>query len=291
MIKTLKTVGVEIEVERPSPFYGSPSRILELNPRWEHHHDGSLDNGDEYVTRGGLSFKEMDDELKKVLPMLNDLYVIKKTCGFHVHYGFKNDERKFRMSYLYKTLLAYYQFEEFFFKMLPKSRQMNRFCYKLHSEEGCNNSRPDFYMRELIRNPTPPREEFIKSFYYNPDDMRAQYYKKRYYWVNVHSYFLRGTIEIRAHQGTMDYVKIKNWIEINRRFIEWAMNQSLTTLFKIKPSAAEFRKIIGEQLYAYYIERRNYFENREEVKVKPLFKQQGAIENTASLIRSVTQNV
>jgi hypothetical protein len=287
MIKTLKTVGVEIEVERPSPFYGSPSRILELNPRWEHHHDGSLDNGDEYVTRGGLTFKDMDDELKKILPMLNEFYVIKKTCGLHVHYGFKNEERKFRMSYLYKTLLAYYQFEEFFFKMLPKSRQFNRFCYKLQSDEGHNNARTDLYMRELIRNPTPPREEFVKNFYYNPKDMTEAYYKKRYYWVNVHSYFIRGTIEIRAHQGTMDYVKIKNWIEINRRFIEWAMNQSFTTLFKIKPSAAEFRKIIGEQLYAYYIERKNYFENREEVKVKPLFKQQEPIENTGYLIRSV----
>lgn len=52
-----------------------------------------------------------------------------------------------------------------------------------------------------------------------------KYDERRYYGVNFHSLFYRGTLEIRYHSGTLNPVKILNWVKLHQSIVDFTLNQ------------------------------------------------------------------
>lgn len=65
---------------------------------------------------------------------------------------------------------------------------------------------------------------------------QGKYHHTRYKGLNLHSYWLRGTVEFRHHHGTVDAEKILNWSTICGSIVEWAHAHS----------DAELKTLIGD---------------------------------------------
>lgn len=152
---------------------------------------------------------------------------INKSCGLHVHIDV-NDYSVENMKTLIKN---FYLLEKDFDKMMPESRRENKnnYCQGfLHLE---NNNRQMFFSK-IDRCTT------ISQI--------ASYFNSRYYKLNLQSYTRYGTVEFRHHSGTTMYSKIKNWIFICSRLVEFSKHNMLVT---------NLNQILNEELQEYYEER------------------------------------
>jgi len=128
---------------------------------------------------------------------------VNKSCGLHIHI-----ETKPNTELLKKMYCFYSKFEGLFFAMLPKSRQDSSFCKKF-------NKLDKYSYKDVLE--VKDLRGFKKLFYEKAGFYpRFNYdYKKRRCWINFHSIFYRGTLEVRAHSGTINAKKIKNWIQMH----------------------------------------------------------------------------
>ena len=86
----------------------------------------------------------------------------------------------------------------------------------------------------------------------------------RYAFINLVSYHKHKTIEIRAHQGTVDFQKIKNWIQILKTLMK-SKTASETNTVKELVSAVKF----PQTLRNYLMHRENQFSGtRHKVSTK-----------------------
>ena len=53
----------------------------------------------------------------------------------------------------------------------------------------------------------------------------------RYFKLNLQSFNRYGTVEFRHHSGTTTFSKIKNWILIYSRFVDYAKQNGVTNNF------------------------------------------------------------
>jgi hypothetical protein len=58
----------------------------------------------------------------------------------------------------------------------------------------------------------------------------------RYQWLNVHSHFHRGTIEIRLHQATTSHKKLRNWILLWLKIIDDVTSGRTGTVWDLMPA-------------------------------------------------------
>lgn len=101
----------------------------------------------------------------------------------------------------------------------------------------------------------------------------------RYSFINSKAYQRHGTLEIRGHSGTIEYTKIKNWIEIMQALIHVAEQpvrkyqqvRSINTLLKVLRSAG-----VGAGLLEYIKERAALFSGVNQHNEEPEYAQQAA---------------
>jgi hypothetical protein len=168
--------------------------------------DGSLSG---YATAEFRSYpKQGDDLLNSNTKFCNLIqkrgWHVNSSCVLHIHIETPRD-----LDIVKKLYMFYNKYENLFFKMLPPSRRNNCYCEKIDNRYSLN---------KFLR--TKDLNEFMKLFY------ETNWYKsevtshacrkhKRYCWLNLHSVFYRGTLEIRAHAGTVNPRKINNWLLIH----------------------------------------------------------------------------
>lgn len=220
--------------------------------------DGSLDNNG--VEFSSIAFNG-DLLLNKVNAFCKELnkrkYTINSSCGLHIHIKIVKTT-----DYLKKVFLFYSKFEDFFFNMLPKSRQDNHYCYKISMiyNEINNNL---FSIDKML--------DFEKKLYNctNYKHIRQleqeKYNNKRYCWVNFHSIFYRGTLEIRNHNGTIDNNKINNWLLIHLTALDFIKNIPLDVIKNFPKDYNLFLSIFAPELRQYIINRTLKF-NPEAIK-------------------------
>lgn len=178
--------GLELEC-----LYNEDEDEVEISG-WNSVEDGSIDpSGIEYnspVFSGDCSkhIKEFCSEARRV-------HDINKSCGFHLHLESKgfSDEK---LTLIYKNCK---NLENWFFNIVALSRRSSTYCKRLSTIETM--------------------KKFDDAWYDTSDHRgrkNSKYDQTRYYWVNFHSHYYRNTIEIRLHQGTIDHVKIMNWVKI-----------------------------------------------------------------------------
>lgn len=127
--------------------------------------------------------------LKTVCEVLNEAGAsVNKTCGFHVHFGAAD----FTDAQWRRIILNYARIEPIIDSFMAPSRRGNasQWCSSIidHAREIEAMSEPTFA------------------------EMRRAFRLDRYHKVNLEAFERHHTIEFRQHAGTLNFVKIENWV-------------------------------------------------------------------------------
>lgn len=210
--------------------------------------DGSLDNGGVEFSSNAFNGDLFLNKVNAFCKELNNRkYKVNQSCGMHVHIKIIKTT-----DYLKKIFLFYSKFEDYFFNMLPQSRQNNHYCYRINMIYDAINK--DFFNIDKML-------DFEKKLYECQNYRRIRqleeekYNNKRYCWINFHSIFYRGTLEIRNHNGTIDANKINNWVLIHLNALDFIKNIPLDVIKNLPKDFNLFLSIFNPELRKYIIDR------------------------------------
>lgn len=146
------------------------------------------------------------------------------SCGIHVHVDAANHNRQ-----SLKNLIGImYSKEDILFKALKvDERRVERWCQKVREP-----------MLERIRKlPTNTTMERLKREWYGGTDGSYEHYNwTRYYALNLHSVFYRGTLEWRCFESTLHAGKVRANITLALAISAQAINQKRTVMRKTEIS-------------------------------------------------------
>lgn len=129
---------------------------------------------------------------------------VNRTCGLHVHVG-TNDLTANDVAMI---LSRYARFESVIDSWMPESRRESRNAF-------CRSIAP--IVNSRINN---------RSWAQIPD-VASQFGRDRYFKINMDAYARHRTIEFRQHSGTVNAVKIENWVRFLLAFIEASKGQNV----------------------------------------------------------------
>ena len=171
-----------------------------------------------------LEYSEME-KLQQVVRALRQAgAVVNSSCGMHVHV----DAAKHTPQSLKNALTIMYSKEDILFKALKvNENRVQRWCQKVREP-----------MLEKIRKmPTDLTMEQLKQQWYGgTDESRMHYSWTRYYALNLHSVFYRGTLEWRCFESTLHAGKVRANITLALAISAQAINQKKTVMRKTEIS-------------------------------------------------------
>ena len=214
-----RCVGIELEA-----INGNPDKAMDnLNRNIGVVHDGSIEGNMpiELVTPPAR-YNDLEDILVNSTRCLKDAgFKINKSCGVHMHIDspdFNNDGNK-----LFQVIATYYAIEPVIFSMLPKSRRNNKYALPLKSWI-------DETKMMKLSSENITYSDLEEIWYKSRSSEKIGYYKddkydsSRYHGFNMHCIFRYNHLELRYHHGTLNPVKIRNWINMNLLFVDWAVD-------------------------------------------------------------------
>lgn len=195
---------------------------------WKIVRDGSIQgaNGNEIVSP---VLCELDgiEQLKKATIALNKAGAkINTSCGFHVHFGITD----LSIDNIKTLAKNHIELENAFDSIVPSSRRLN------------NNT----YCKSLTSVATSKSVVITKLNAATTINEITQLFHTRYLKMNFQSYNRQGTVEIRQHSGTTTFSKIKNWVLICARLIDFSKQNGLTN---------NINSILNESLQDYFNDR------------------------------------
>lgn len=271
-------------------------------------HDGSLRDedgnsplGGEYVT-GVLVGDAGLAQLYELCRVLNTKCKVDKRCGNHVHIGNLNwNTEDVVYSYVLAELL-----ENEIFSTLPKSRRNNSYCRPIDKllindfkELVSIKSKAEYdikldemyekiYQVAVGRNYSKNLHKKFNKNTNHPQGPKCGYDKssQRYCWLNYVTLLFNTkevnnshTLEFRPMSGTLNYIKIKNWLKLcmafcyfvenNKSDIKNAFNKPVDLNMIIK---AAYPKT-GSRLMHYISERKQLFKTADESVDYPTVKE------------------
>lgn len=285
MFGSQRFVGTEIEAEEGT--FNYEELLKDLPKSTAMVSDGSV-CGVEINTPPAQGKALVDIITKACEALKKHNYKSTTKCGVHVHI----DSRDFRDNHkkIIQLIKTYYATEDLLFSMLPPSRWNSTYCKRLSQ-----NWLYDSFKKKNV--------EADKAWYKTEDVRRIAEAKRskwgeRYYGLNVHSLFFRGTIELRYHSGTLNPDKILKWVAINLRIFEWVMKsydeETIKKLYDMETGYEKFRFFIktfnlSNELADYMEKRTNLFNVNWEVKFNK-GKIARAIENEQeNMIKSIVK--
>ena len=150
--------------------------------------------------------------------------VVNGSCGMHVHV----DASRHTPQSLKNALSIMYSKEDILFKALNVNEaRVERWCQKVREP-----------MLEKIRKlPTNISMERLKREWYGGNDGSYEHYNwTRYYALNLHSVFYRGTLEWRCFESTLHAGKVRANITLALAISAQAINQKKTLMRKTEIS-------------------------------------------------------
>ena len=223
--------------------------------------DGSLPESGYEINTAPAKGEAFERQIREICGALKKARAEVDThCGLHVHI----DCRDLRYYDLRKVIYTYSKVEESLFSMIAPSRTSNHYCRKLRSKII------DPLSRHYQHDSNKGWRNDLLSVYYDRQNIerggfrQGKYNDARYYALNLHSWFYRGTIEFRHHHGTVNADKIINWAKICESVINYAMNHSEKDLLNDPEfNGLPMHTILSRDLYNYYVERKEHFEGYE----------------------------
>lgn len=238
-----RTFGVEIEAFLPhdavprGDYYHSPKRfvadkITEAGVRcietpyghrqvttWETTHDGSLVGPGHAMEIKSLPLSGVDglEQIMTVGRVMGNLRMgVNSTCGLHVHV----DARGLSVPAMRKLALDYARAERIIDSLLPPSRRGSTSRY------ARSIARADFAAVAAA----PDATALANVLYGRPADTGRRrrrrssfgYSDVRWVKLNFAATWRHGTVEFRHHSGTVDPVKIVNWVKLCLRMVDKA---------------------------------------------------------------------
>lgn len=221
----------------PSPRTYDPWEVEDpAGKKWRFVYDGSIrgiqGNGESTSSRlykveinsPVLEYSEMK-KLQQVVRALRQAgAVVNSSCGMHVHVDAANHTPQS----LKNALTIMYSKEDILFKALKvNENRVQRWCQKVREP-----------MLEKIRKmPTNLTMEQLKQQWYGgTDESRIHYSWTRYYALNLHSVFYRGTLEWRCFESTLHAGKVRANITLALAISAQAINQKKTVMRKTEIS-------------------------------------------------------
>lgn len=212
-----------------------------LNFRYEH--DGSISAGGQEMVVSPM----IKDQFVTGLKYLTDLFAtggaqVNLTCGYHVHV----DVIDFSAFDLRRLMMLYRQYESLFYDLVRPNRdqpqrggangRIKAYCARWGFPE-------EFYARLATQKTGKTiRQMLIDALYpeqrnqghgrnnhrFTPmDSIKAHKYQPcRYFGLNFHSFYERGTVEFRHHEGSIDNQTLLNWGLLCGWFVELASQLS-----------------------------------------------------------------
>lgn len=215
--KSKRFVAVEIEVARAE---AGNHGVVETVRQWGGAvvTDGSVREGYEINTApaSGDTLVMQLAEICFALEASGSRATVK--CGVHTHV----DGRDFTCLSLKKLCLLWDKVEEAMFQLVIGRRRTNRYCVP------CAHT----YTNGLasVTSERTAEEVLSRNVYSGEYDVRRakknKYASARYKAMNLHSWFYRGTIEFRLHQGVTDRRKITNWSMLCAAIVDAAKNMT-----------------------------------------------------------------
>jgi Putative amidoligase enzyme len=146
-------------------------------------------------------------------------------CGLHVHV----DARDLKFYELRKVILLYARTEQALFELCAPCRLNARYSQVCGANYANMSPYPSEFKRQLLTKfyggqdaplwSSQPSKERAKSL---TKSKSQKYIPIRYRALNLHSWFMRQSIEFRHHEGTVNYETIVNWALICGNLIEAA---------------------------------------------------------------------
>lgn len=231
--------GVEIE------FFGVEERTLKAHfqstgldfrtetynhttrPHWKLVTDASISGalGRELVSPVLQGSEGLKDFRKACKALRTAKAKVNKSCGVHVHldandYSIENFKTLIKNQYLIENQID---------RIMANSRRsnQNRYC------QGFRNRHQQTFFNQIENCQTVQQ--------------LAGFFGSRYFKLNLQSFQRHGTVEFRQHGASTNFLKIKNWILICARLVEFSKQNILLT---------DINQILNEDL-------QEFFEDRE----------------------------
>lgn len=171
-----------------------------------------------------LEYSEMSKLQEVVRTLRHAGAVVNDSCGMHVHVDASNHTPQS----LKNALSIMYSKEDILFEALKvNEHRVERWCKKVREP-----------MLEKIRKlPADTTMERLKREWYDGQDGSYQHYNwTRYYALNLHSVFYRGTLEWRCFESTLHAGKVRANITLALAISAQAINQKRTVMRKTEIS-------------------------------------------------------
>ena len=171
-----------------------------------------------------LGYSEMGKLQEAVRALRRAGALVNSSCGMHVHV----DASKHTPQSLKNALSIMYSKEDILFKALKvNENRVERWCQKVREP-----------MLEKIRKmPTGMTMEQLKRAWYDGEDGSLEHYNwTRYYALNLHSVFYRGTLEWRCFESTLHAGEARANITLALAISAQAINQKRTVMRKTEIS-------------------------------------------------------
>ena len=213
-------VGVELEIEN----LGFEDYVSHYpGSCWKEVHEDSIREGVEYIFKRpyrGSKLIDVLDKMRKYLKIVHDeggTPIITSRCSAHVHLDMRDEE----VSVVTDTLLVYLIFEKVLFKYLSNNRESSNYCIPLASSN---------FVKTLVR-----VDNVLKKCSISRSNFAEFLSGKltRYGAVNIQSLPSFGSLEFRAHPGTLNMNSLLDWINILLSIKKWAKNnpEKISTLY------------------------------------------------------------
>lgn len=215
--------------------------------------DKSADTGLEFVSPVFLD----DSGLKQIERLCGLGLETNKTCGLHMHL----DARDWDWQMLRKFMTLAKMVEQEVIEIMPPHRRNDTYCQLLRYDAdeildcedkhqflgvmmNLSESQFNTYLKQKGGKLYSASRSCVRIGGTNID--------KRYEWVNVMSYYYRGSVEIRIHEGTTDYKTIYNWILLWQAVVQWLKSHTLADI----ETMSTLWDIPNEKIVSFYDERR-----------------------------------
>lgn len=172
-----------------------------------------------------LEYSEMEKLQEVVRCLRRNGGRVNSSCGMHVHVDASNHTAKS----IKNALTIMYSKEDILFQAL-KVQTSREFHY-------CQKMRPAV-LEEIRRMPNSniSMEKLKRAWYEGRDGSQQHYDRTRYYALNVHAVFSKGTLEWRCFESTLHAGKVRANITLALAISAQAINQKCTHMKKTEIS-------------------------------------------------------
>jgi hypothetical protein len=232
-----RLVGCEIEAED-----GNRTKLLTLIHKTAGVcNDGSLTSGTEVQTPPNSLDLLEEGIFNACAAFKQSGFSVSSRCGLHVHIDARDfKEHQDRIGKLFRFM---YAIEPILYAMLSPERGQSRYCMPLANRYQFSD------ITSRMRDKKVRRQWYKRT---TNISRCGKYDLTRYFGLNLHSIFFRGTVEFRHHTGTINPIKILRWCELLLHIINYAAtsynSNAVTRLYRLSSNNSLFKqtvKILG----------------------------------------------